>query len=291
MKKLNPLAIIIILTIMLSCQHGKQDAENKQSDTIEANSLTAKKANGLYQKFPSAEEILPSLCDSKLGFRENIVLKQRKNVVEDNTLDKTILLGYYIADIAYLNIFEKKIELISYLHSFIKLCEDLNITISFDNNTLDKMYLESFQFDSIHKLYTYNYNQLIQTIESNKDKSTINLLTGAMLIEILHLSMNSVSDDNVFIENMNLIADQKAIIEFYINYSKNRNPSKLDSEIYTLYTVINEFDSEIPKKNNTTDKNKIIIGRDYKLVYDENILKIFKSELYTIRNTYLQPLN
>jgi len=282
--------LVAISFVFSACTNSesKKEVVAENTDLIEISSPEESEIIEIYQRFPSVDELLPTLIKKDFKFNQELPVSISHEIKTTNKLIKKNILGFYLADIGYYNVFEKKTEALVGLKSFVELCEELNVSVKFDKGILQLMEHKSYSIDSIRNLSAKNYFLLLQSFDTKSDVETMKALTGGMLIEILHLSLNSISNDDQFKNYMDLIAEQKSIIEHYLVYLNRLGSSGIESdnerEIKRLYLILNEFQVA----NEIDIEDTIQVLQSEKLIFNENILFMFKNELNIIRNRYLQ---
>lgn len=280
----------IVLFAFVSCTNTnpKEEKVVENSDLIEISSPDENEIIEIYQRFPSVDELLPSLIKKDFSFNPNLPIDFGYKVTTEDETKKKNILGFYLADIGYFNVYEKKTESLVGLKSFVELCEELQVSVKFDKSILQLMEHKSYGIDSLKNLSAKNYFLLLQSFEAESDVGTIKALTGGMLIEILYLSLNSIVDDEQFKNYMDLIAEQKSIIEHYLVYLNRLGNSGEESltelQIKRLYLIMGQF--EVEGEIDIEDTTKVLQREN--LIFNEDVFYKFKNELNVLRGKYLE---
>lgn len=282
------LYMVFLLAICIACStETKQKKKNIDSNLIEISSPNENDIVEMYQRFPSVDELLPSLIENDFEFNKDLPIPLNYKVVSNDEKILKILLGMYLADVGYFNLYEKKTESLLGLQAFVNLCDTLDVSITFDKSLLNLMEHKSYTTDSLDAISAKNYVFLIQSFESNDDISTVKALTGGMLIEILYLSMNSIINEDLFSQYMDLIAQQKAILEYYLVYfdrfSTQSELSFFEKDIHRLYGLISKFKIKYVESTNPNDEAPV-----EKLEFNEETFYTYKNELGVIREKFLE---
>lgn len=284
------LLVGIVLFTFVSCTNTNKKEEKvvENSDLIEISSPDENEIIEIYQRFPSVDELLPSLIKKDFKYNQELPIAIGFEVATDSEVKKKNLLGFYLADIGYYNVFEKKTESLVGLKTFVELCEALKVSVKFDKGILQLMEHKSYGIDSLKNLSAKNYFLLLQSFEAESDVETIKALTGGMLIEILYLSLNSIVDDIQFANYMDLIAEQKSIIEHYLVYlnrlGNTGEESTTEKQIKRLYLILSQF--EIDGEVDIEDTIKVLQREN--LIFNEEVFYKFKNELNVLRGKYLE---
>lgn len=291
MKKISLVLMLMISMVLVSCFSKKETEDKPKTEAIEISSPEVEKALEFYQRFPSAEEVLPALIGDEFVYNESLAINKNQFSFTESRFTKKVLLGYYLADIAYCSVFEEKSEAISFLKSFVLLCDELQLRLTIDQSTLEKLD-ESVNNDSIENLYSSNYIEIIKSFESNNDKASLDIISGGLLIEMLYLSLYSATNDEVYATNAYLLNEQKTIIEFYTKYVKENsdNENKIIKDIDSLYSILNKFEIVSNEEKVENKENRIIIEDGDQIIFDADIFRDYKENLKSVRNKYLSTI-
>jgi hypothetical protein len=168
--------------------------------------------------------------------------------------EQAVKMGFCVADLGYINIYDKTMYTIVYLDAIKKLADGLMVGQFFDFTTLKRLTSNSENIDSLLYISTASFNEMSNYLHLQK-RSELSLLmiTGAWL-EGLYIA-TQVSKLNPTPELNERIGEQKFNIEnlFYAIEMYNHKPyfkdlSLLFTDIVKLYDeVVIEYDDVEPE--------------------------------------------
>lgn len=154
--------------------------------------------------------------------------------------DKAINMGVFVADLGYVNIYEKTIYAVEYLNSIKSLADDLMVGQFFDYETLKSLSANSQNIDSLLYISTNSFNEMDLFLRSQKrSELSILIITGAWLEGLYISSQLAKSGDNPDLNER--IGEQKINLENIVNsidaFSSKKYFSDLAGQIQKLSKI------------------------------------------------------
>lgn len=285
---MNTIKYICVILIFLICNQCKNKPVNNTWNTNTADTTLNAATNFL---LPSPDEIFADLEMSEIVVNEKFAnnLLNANNYIDIKS--KSLNLGIYIADFAYLSLNNNKFNSISYLKAIQEMAEELNIYEFLSENIMDRIQQNLTNNDSIMEISREAYFGITEALETSGQKNILALISAGALIETLYLASMSVgayTDYKLVIRN---IFEQKYLLNNIISFLNQYNN---DNEIKKIATYLknlkNEFGESIIKaKTYTKDKaNHINVKGGETPSINEGMFKNLKQKISETRNTIIK---
>jgi hypothetical protein len=139
MKKLNFILILIIFMVSQGCKNEQASKKDGDSEAEAIEFELKQDFKEIYYRFPSPGEMFSYLDSTGLRFDKTLLLSCRNADNYLGTRDQAINLGVYMADLAYISLFQHYKESIDYLQAVYKLSDKLRISDAFDKNLITRI--------------------------------------------------------------------------------------------------------------------------------------------------------
>jgi len=288
--KPHKILTLIIITINLignsgcKCSRTSNESLDIQNDYADTTFFSKNVDEVL---IPSPIEVIEVISTSGFSYNPKVLSKLG---IEEKTLllkHKSLLLGVYVSDFAYVSIFNNRELGTQYFNSIQTLTGDLGIS-----SVLNDVYYKRFEqnisnYDSIDAIFkdfsTNAYNTLIQSGNSE----ILSMIAIGSVVELLYIGLNSIEFNEHNQDIISRMFEHKAIFEnYYMNfimYNKEKVEFKLLME--DLEIIYSFFKTKIKSENHTvvaTDMKNHFIVKD---VIKSNISKKDLQDLYEMINT------
>ena len=198
-----------LLSLFTSCNNNeKQENESLNNDTVSKNSGKVLNVKGKLFGIPSPFQISFLVQKLNLPFEKDILSSTQNLNKYKSDFQKSLNLGVYGADLAYVVLFEKNQDALGYLTATKKLAEDLGISSAFDNRLMDRIYKNISNKDSVLILSSAAYRSGNSLLRSNQHESYIALILSGSWIESTNITLKTYSK-NQNEELLKRIGEQK----------------------------------------------------------------------------------
>lgn len=160
------------------------------------------------------------------------------------TSDKqAIVLGVYMADLGYLNMYQRSTNMMSYLTAINTLADNLSLNQFFQFDVLKDLALNSQNFDSLVLISVRNFNDMDRfLISQGREKISAYMIAGGWA-EGLYI-MTRVVDENPIPDLVEKVGDQKIVLENLLElleyFSQDKTMSDLIEKLRPLKDTYNE---------------------------------------------------
>lgn len=278
-------ALLIILFNACSSEKPKDaDAiDESTKDTTEENST------GLQQVFyfiPSSLQAVSILKKADITYDESILNNPQNAAMYSSSFSKSLNLGVYSADLAYVTMFDKPQSSINYLKVVKQLSDGMGLSSIFETTELVERFKENINNkDSISLYISDLYNNTDTYLkESERQGSAALILTGGW-VECLFLSTR-LSEKNTKLTDF--ISDQRFSLENLIMIlSIHENEEGVPELISDLKDLKEDYDKifqmNMTKKDSTQNKDVTILPTS-----DE--LKPIREKVDALRNKIINKV-
>jgi hypothetical protein len=266
---------ITLFLIVLSCNSNKSPQQ-----TISINEKEVQSANQLqvmqetYYRFPSPDEMLNFINKENLNFNDHILLPVENAPRYLDSKSQALNLGIYISDMAYIILFKRQKEALSYFQVVYDLSDKLRMSSAFDPGLLKRFEDNLKNVDSLKSLSDGAMIKITNYLVQNDKEKTLAVISIGGYIESLYLAfsmVNNYSENNPIIQR---ISDQKLVLENLLNYSLvytgDQNVSDAIKILQPIRSCYNSLTTTSSETTVTKDKNgKLIISGGQKISITE----------------------
>lgn len=280
------LALSILIFCFTACQN-----RGKVHDQIESRELgDTDKLEGMaevYYRVPSPDEMLHFIDREKLYFNDEIILPVNSASRYLDSKSQALNLGIYIADLAYITLFERQKEALTYLQVVYGLSDKLRISAAFKPGTMDRFEKNIGNVDSLKALADESLTDISNYLVRQDKEKVMALISIGGFVETLSLAFRMVDDyspDNIIVQR---ISDQKLVLDNLINYSlayaEDNNVEEAISIIHPIRAIYNELlSTEEETSVEKTKEGKLVISGGSKLsMTEEQFYKLRDATLKT----------
>nr|WP_321411384.1 hypothetical protein [uncultured Carboxylicivirga sp.] len=242
--------------------------------------------------FPNPDEIMTYIMDETFSFNEYILSNPEETYRYYNDEEQNILVGLYLADLAYCFWLDQPAKGMIYYDAIDNLSNTQSLFPHLSFDIRDRLISNNGSIDSLkfisNDIYKLTKDYLLETERYH----TYAYITMGSILESLYLTLNSTdlkyassSIHHRIIEQQNLINNLENMLNTYLSESESSEIKK------NLKPLLIAYKNMVIKKGKTTISNQndlLIIGSDQITNPDlESIFK-FKSTVEEIRNNWLK---
>jgi hypothetical protein len=264
-----PGIILVLIAISCSSNNNKQQTVAKSDkEVLNANQL--EKMQETYYRFPSPDEMLNFINRESLNFNDQILLPVDNAANYLDSKSQALNLGVYISDMAYIILFQRQKEALSYFQVVYDLSDKLRMSSAFDAQLLKRFEDNLKNADSLKALSDGAMIKITNYLVQNDKEKTLAIISIGGYIESLYIAFNLVNtygENNPIIQR---ISDQKLVLEnlqnYALVYSDDQNVSDAIKLLQPIRDCYNNFKTISEETTVKKDKNgKLIISGGQKI--------------------------
>jgi len=264
-----PGIILVLIAISCSSNNSKQQTVAKSDkEVLNANQL--EKMQETYYRFPSPDEMLNFINRESLNFNDQILLPVDNAANYLDSKSQALNLGVYISDMAYIILFQRQKEALSYFQVVYDLSDKLRMSSAFDAQLLKRFEDNLKNTDSLKALSDGAMIKITNYLVQNDKEKTLAIISIGGYIESLYIAFNLVNtygENNPIIQR---ISDQKLVLEnlqnYALVYSEDQNVSEAIKLLQPIRECYNNFKTISEETTVKKDKNgKLIISGGQKI--------------------------
>jgi hypothetical protein len=230
------------------------------------------------------------LDSTGLRFDKTLLLSCRNADNYLGTRDQAINLGVYMADLAYISLFQHYKESIDYLQAVYKLSDKLRISDAFDKNLITRIEKNIKNTDSLDVISDVALNYIISYLSRNEQEDVFAIISVGGFIEFMNISLHlsgEYAGDNVFVSK---IADQKIVWENILKFTEqfagnNKNVDDVLEVIKPLTAFFKQLKTDTKKTTvSKSDEGKLVFGGGNKTLLLKDDLNQLKEIIILIRS-------
>ncbi len=298
-KKYYKLDIILLASafsffaLMSSCDKKEKTDDFSELGKVDSsgkiNNATSELAAQVIKSIPPPIEMESIILNAGAPYDLNILNAVEEYEKYSTNYHKAINLGIYGADLAYINIYNRKEDALSYLNTVIKLSDDLKVGQFFDFETIKRIADNSKNLDSMLNITTSNFEKMNNYLQDqNRSNLSMYMLTGGW-VEALYVACK-VGLDKKNVPLYEKIAEQKIVLDQILLllscYKNDPNAITLHNDLSELKNTYNKIKIETIYAEPTMveENGQLVVKDNSKTVIDapEDVIK----EIFTsISNT------
>jgi hypothetical protein len=297
-KKLLYILFCVAITVVFACKQKPVNTEQKDETGFGQNEYTDtidldNELNEVYYRFPSPNEVFGFIKDAGLKYQPGLVNPSGNNEKYVDSKSQTLNLGVYVADVAYIVLFGKSKEAITYFEAIHNLSDKAHVASAYDQPVIKRIQKNINNIDSLKSISTDAYFSIIDNLVDNEKEKTLAVLSAGAYIECLYIATQSVdkfSDKNMIVQR---VADQKYAFENLMNYAeKYKDDANVAATLIELNKLKDLFASlTIDKKKKTEVKeNKdgtFVFDGGAKIVINEKQFLALKAKVNEVRKNII----
>ncbi len=249
------------LFFAISCGTS-QSEENISIDSITEVKLNPNKSKTgqtvVYTKYnlPLPIELYHFLKDEGIVFNNELLHPVNKASKYMTSVSKSINLGFYSSDLAYVTMFEENQFIVDYFAVTKKMAEELDISEGYDRQMFERLKANLNENDSLKKIASDSYWRTCRYLESNNNINILPFIVVGAWVESLHLTLNAANGKVPKTSIVNEIVRQKKSLVNLINYlfevMADSNAYYLNVDIQKLIQKLSDIKESFDKLQENT---------------------------------------
>lgn len=288
MKVKYLLKLIIIVVMIAGCRSNPSPPGHIGSDLAKSGNMNEVKE--IYYRFPSPDEMLNFIDQEEIDFTDYFLLPVEKSTDFLDSRSQALNLGVYIADMAYITLFQREKETLTYFQVIYNLSEQLRLAGAFDINLLKRFEDNLKKPDSLKIIADEALTNIIDYLVKNDKEKVFAVISIGGFVEGLYIAFNvagNYSEDNPVVQR---ISDQKLVLDNLLGYCQgyesDQNVKEALRVLEPIRGVYNQMmvTSEETSVTKAEDGSLIIEGGD-KITMSESQYIHLRETLLTARRS------
>jgi len=283
---------------MFSCNTAQKQAEEEiyEAMEIEIDSAATQlvKFNNTLFSLPSPYQLAIMVKENGLTYNREILNPTNNLANYTNNYKKSLNLGIFGADLAYLNIYEQVPDAINYFSAIKVLAQDIGVTEAFDMNTMQSIERNMGNKDSLLYIISNTYRSADAYLKANDRNDVGVLVLAGGWIEGLHILLQIVKDQKNQ-EIINRIGENKQPLENLIKilspyYNQSKEFATLIDDFIDLAYDFDGITSEYQYAETEIipDKKLAIINSQTRVNITDEQLAAITTKVENIRNKIIK---
>ena len=295
MIKVKALLGIVIILAAISCKNNKvqQPTAVKEKDVLGADQI--EEMQEIYYRFPSPDEMLNFINKENLDFNDHILLPVDNASQYLDSKSQALNLGVYISDMAYIILFQRQKEALTYFQVVYDLSDKLRMSSAFEPRLMKRFEENVKNVDSLKALADGAMNKISSYLVQNDKEKTLAIISIGGYVESLYLAfnmVNSYSENNPIIQR---ISDQKLVLENLMNYALvyagDENVSEAIKVLHPIRSCYNNLQVSSEQTTVKKDKNgKLIISGGQRITITQEQYNKLKDATLAARKAITENL-
>ncbi|MFZ4784771.1 MAG: hypothetical protein ACOYLH_04785 [Flavobacteriales bacterium] len=288
---LGVVALATLTIVQLGCEQPNSSGNNASgADSNSVSSSGTIKLNGQIISIPSPNQLAILVQKANVPFKPEVLSDLSKRELYLDEYKKSMNLGVYGADLAYLANYGQAQKANDYFDAVGKLAGELEVLEHIDGKLVSRLSNNISQRDSVLKLSGQFFHSADKYLKNSQRADLAGLILFGGWIESLHLAVEAAS---VSAEVKTRIAEQKHACSSLNNLLKEMNNSAMDpikKELDMLTSLYNSLESTYEYEKPITDskeKTTYIRSNSSVKMSDEQMAEI-KNRIEVIRTLITQ---
>ncbi len=293
-RYLVPLFLLLFITscnsVDSSDNDDEQNIENEVFNEIDSASAQVYKFNNTLFSIPSPYEVSILMKNAGIEFNPNIVNPSGNAQTYTDNFKKSINLGVYGADLAYLNMNNQIPQSGKYFATVKIIAEELQISGAFEVETIRRIESNMGNEDSLLYILSKAYRNSDKYLKENNREDIGALVLAGGWIESLYF-LSEVAQETQNKEIINRLGEQKYPLENLIKiltpfYNISTEYADLLESLIDLAYVFDGIDVEYIYEKPSTDEEKKItsINSSSHLLMNPEHVEMISEKIVRIRN-------
>lgn len=219
-------------------------------------------------------------------------LNPTENVKKHETSkDKAIVMGIYIADLSYANVFKQQQACMDYFAVVNELANEISLNEVFTKDLIERVDAHISNEDSVLKFLTESYWKANMELKEDGRESVAGLLAAGGWIEGVYIASHLVNPNNEPDIVKERIAEQgatlKQLIKFLSSFKDDKNLLNVILDLERLEKLFKQVDVEVVRIESTVDESgTAVVGKKKIYKFKEGLLEEIIETIHEIRNKY-----
>jgi hypothetical protein len=289
----NFLKVITIIILFAGCRNNP--APKGQINNAYSELDNMEKVKEIYYRFPAPDEMLNFIDERELAFTDDFLHSANKYTSYLDSRSQALNLGVYSADMAYITLFQRQKEALTYFQVIYSLSDQLRLSSAFDIALMKRFEANLKIPDSLKVIADEAMTNIIDYLVSNDKEKVFAIISVGGFIEGLYISFNlagEYSEDNPVIQR---ISDQKMVLENLLGYCHEfENDQNVIEAVKLLEPVKAVYDQLIVTSEETnvtkSEDGSLIISGGNKIIMTEVQYNKLQETILTARTSITENL-
>ena len=273
---------VFFILFVLSCQNRNADTKKSSAEESLARLEQMEDMKEIYYRFPSPDEMLNFIDKEELVFNDAVLLPVENGKTFLDSRSQALNLGIYIADLAYITLFQRQKEALTYLYVVYGLSDKLRITSAFDPTLLKRFEDNLSNIDSLKSLTDEALTSITDHLVENDKEKVLAIISIGGFVESMYLAFNlagEFDDENLIVQR---ITDQKLVLENLISYSIEYSDDQNVADAIKLIRPLREAFSKLTSETKETTVDKTEDGK--LIIKGGEKISITETQYYKLRD-------
>lgn len=294
MSRLKFLCIFVLL-VSISCQRAehKNSSLDSSQDDPNLGFGQAEELKEVYYRFPAPDEMLAFVEKENFYYKSEILLPAENSGQYLETKWQALNLGVYIADLAYLTIFEQHQESVQYFEAVYNLSDKLRISAAFKPSMFIRAQNNLKNADSLKVIADESMTSITNYLMKNDKELTFAMISLGGFVEALYIAFQLSDEFDQSNQIVQRISDQKMVMENLLQYANRfsddkgiQDAIKILEPIQEVYAELNE---EVVETQVTKDEEgRLVVSGGSRLMITEEQYNMLKEATNKARKKITQ---
>ena len=281
--------VAIAFSYLTGCNSCSSDKTKQIEDQVSFDEISLEEAvEEVYYSLPSPEEMIDYIKSNDVNFDYKLLLDVNYADSAKTHIEKTIMIGAYMANAAYVSVYSKDEFLQDYLLVIKKLADDIGLSTGLSDQHEKIMQELADNPQAVHKYSKVIYDNIINYVQNYDDGTTLSLIFTGAYIESLYIIIELHPEFYEYKQSIQRLVEQKIIFDDILTMLKSTE-NKSNAHVINHLKEINDSFSKFELKSTITDVKKNDDGSMQILGDTEVQLSVenyneFKEKIYSSRN-------
>ena len=280
--------VIALIILFTGCRNNPAPTGQISDDYSELDNMEEVKE--IYYRFPSPEEMLNFIDERELDFTDDFLHPANKSNSYLDSRSQALNLGVYSADMAYITLFQRQKEALTYFQVIYTLSDQLRLSAAFDIALMKRFEANLKKPDSLKVIADEAMTNIIDYLVSNDKEKVFAIISIGGFIEGLYIAFNltgEYSENNPVIQR---ITDQKLVLENLLGYCREFDEDQNVNEAVRLLEPVKAvYDQLIVTAEETSvtrsEDGSLIISGGNKIIMTEVQFNKLQETLFAARTS------
>lgn len=277
----NLFIAISILILLTGCRNSP--APSGQRIEVPSGFEDMDEVRSIYYRFPSPGEMLNFIDKEELDFSVEYLHPVEKSTSYLDSRSQALNLGVYIADMAYITLFQRQKEALTYFQVIYGLSDQLRISGAFDLELMKRFDDNLKIADSLKVIADEAMTDIVNYLVSNNKEKVFSIVSIGGFIESLYVAFNiagEYSEKNPVIQR---ISDQKLVLDNLLGYCSEFED---DGNVSEAVQVLNEIKVTYDQLTITLEETSLRKTADGNLILEGgNIISMSEGQYAKLKET------
>lgn len=254
--------IVLLCIVIFSCRSNAPDTSSKLEEDITGFSQI-EEVKDVYYRFPSPDEMLNFIDREKLAFDDGLLLPVEQANSYLDSRSQAMNLGVYIADMAYITLFQRQKEAFVYFQTIYGLSDELRLSSAFDIDLMRRFEDNFKNSDSLTSLADLAMTEINSYLISYGKENTFTIISIGGFVESLYIAFHLAGGYNPENEIIQRISDQKYVLDNMVKYAHEYTG---DQNVVEALAYLEPIRSVYNKLLVSTEETNVSRAEDGKLI-------------------------